>query len=107
MDIEGSWRLVVLSPIGKQVITTDLHVDENTLTGTATNEANQKTAEVFDGSVSGDTAEWKITLQEMKLTLTFNVTVADDSMSGKVKAGHFGKFSVSGDRVESQPLSPL
>lgn len=103
MDIEGSWRLVVLSPIGKQLITADLHVDGNTLTGTATNEANQKTAQVFDGCVSGDMAEWKITLQEMKLTLTFNVTVANDSMSGKVKAGHFGKFSVSGERVASRP----
>ena len=103
MDIEGSWRLVVLSPIGKQVIATDLRADGNALTGTATNEANQKTADVFDGSMSGDTAEWKITLQEMKLTLTFEVTVANDSMSGKVKAGHFGKFSVSGERVGSQP----
>ena len=103
MDIEGSWRLIVLSPIGKRSITADLHVEGNTLTGTATNEENQKTAEVFDGTVSGDTAEWKITLQDMKLTLTFNVTVADDDMSGKVKAGHFGKFSVSGERVGSQP----
>jgi len=99
MSMEGSWRLVVRSPMGKQSITVALHDAAGRLTGTVTNDANHKTAEIFDGSAVGDTVEWKVTLQDMPVTLAFHATVDGDTLNGKVKAGRFGRFGVSGQRA--------
>jgi hypothetical protein len=35
----------------------------------------------------------------MNITLTFSTSVQNDVMSGKVKAGLFGNFNVTGQRV--------
>ncbi|NUP48628.1 MAG: hypothetical protein HOW97_15185 [Catenulispora sp.] len=99
MSVEGSWQLVVRSPMGKQHITVLLHDEAGALTGTLTNDANHKSAEIFDGSVAGDAVQWKVTLQDMPMTLAFQATVDGDTLDGKVKAGRFGRFGVSGRRV--------
>ena len=52
----------------------------------------------FDGSVRGDELQWKVTLKQMKMTLTFTASVDQDTMTGKVKAGMFGRFNVRGAR---------
>jgi hypothetical protein len=99
MSVDGNWRLVVQSPMGRQHLTVALHDDHGTLTGTLTNPERQLTADIFDGSVadSGE-LEWKVTLKQMKMTLVFTTTVAEDTMTGKVKAGLFGRFTVTGER---------
>jgi hypothetical protein len=89
--------------MGKQHLTLVLHEDGGAVSGTQTNEANQRSAEIFEARVTGDRLEWKVTLKEMKMTLSFDTTVAGDALSGKVKAGLFGKFSVSGERDAQAP----
>jgi len=98
MSVEGTWRLAVQSPMGKQHLTLVLREDGGTVSGTQTNEANQRSAEIFDTRLTGDRLEWKVTLKEMRMTLAFDTTVTADALSGKVKAGLFGKFGVSGQR---------
>lgn len=103
MSVYGDWRLVVNSPMGKQHISVTLRDDGGTLAGVLTNDANKKTAEIFDGAVTGDEAQWKVSLQDVKMTMAFDVTATGDSMSGKVKAGRFGRFGVSGQRAALNP----
>jgi hypothetical protein len=100
MNVEGNWQLNVDSPMGKQQLTVDLHEEDGTLTGILTNNGNNMTTDIFDGSVHGDELQWKVKLQQIKVTLTFDTTVQGDTMTGKVKAGIFGKFSVSGKRAD-------
>lgn len=99
MGVDGSWQLEVRSPMGKQHVTVALREEEGKLSGTLTNDANKRTAEIYDGQVAGAEVEWKVNLQEVRMTLAFNTTVDGDSMSGKVKAGRFGRFAVTGHRA--------
>lgn len=98
MSVEGTWRLVVQSPMGKQNLTLALREDGGAVSGTQTNDTGERTAEIFEARVDGDHLVWKVTLKEMRMTLAFDTTVAGDTLTGKVKAGLFGKFSVSGQR---------
>ena len=54
----------------------------------------------ISGSVDGDKLSWQTSITSpMPLTLTFNVTVSGDSMSGQVQAGAFGSSPLSGVRA--------
>ena len=97
-DIDGTWHVVVDSPIGKQNFEAKLSSDDGTLRGTLTNTANNITADVFDGTTSGPEQHWKVKLQQIRMTVQFTTTVEGDTMSGKAKAGPFGTFPVSGRR---------
>lgn len=69
-----------------------------TLTGTQGAEGN--TAEIFDGSVSGDNVSWKVSITNpMPLTLEFTGTVAGDSISGEMGIGPMGSFPFTGARA--------
>ena len=98
MSTDGIWQLVVHSPMGTQEATADLRSEGSQLTGTFTNKANGISTDIFDGTIDGDTLRWKVKMVQIKMTLTFTTTVADDHMSGKVKAGMFGHFEVAGQR---------
>ena len=98
MTVDGTWQLVIDSPVGKQSVSVDFKNEDGALTGTLVNNSNQMLTDIFDGSVQGDQLEWKAKLQQFNMTLAFTTTVQDDAMSGKVKAGMFGSFNVSGER---------
>jgi hypothetical protein len=99
MDVDGSWDLVIDSPMGKQNVIITLKEDAGQLTGTLLNKSNNMKTDLFDGAVTGGELTWKAKLQLMNITLTFSTSVQDDVMSGKVKAGLFGNFNVTGQRV--------
>jgi hypothetical protein len=99
MNVDGSWDLVIDSPMGKQNVIITLKEDAGQLTGTLLNKSNNMTTDLFDGAVTGGELTWKAKLQLMNITLTFTTSVQDDVMSGKVKAGLFGNFNVTGQRV--------
>ncbi|ASW55704.1 hypothetical protein [Plantactinospora sp. KBS50] len=99
MSVAGTWQLIIDSPMGKQEGEVVLHVDGDTVTGPLTNKTMNQQSEIFDGHVDGDTASWKIEMSLVKVTLTFNVTVEGDTMTGKVTAGLIGGFNLEGKRV--------
>jgi hypothetical protein len=100
MSVNGSWRLVVDSPMGKQDILVQLKEDDGRLTGTLINKGNDMASEIFDGTVENRQLQWKVKLQKLKMTVSFTTTVDGDTMAGKAKAGMFGSFSVLGERTE-------
>ncbi len=95
---DGDWHITIDSPVGKQQVLVSLTAAGDELTGTLTNLANDMRTDLFDGHVDGAELRWKVKMQQLKMTLTFTMSMADDTMTGKVKAGIFGHFAASGER---------
>ena len=55
---------------------------------------------IEDGVIDGDTLLWSMGISKpMPLSLTCRATIEGDALSGKVKAGIFGSFPISGSRA--------
>ncbi len=98
MSVDGSWKITVNSPMGKQEGTYDLKAEGPTLTGTQSGQGLSQP--IKDGKVDGDNVFWSNSITTpLPMTLTFSGTVSGDSIRGKVKAGVFGSFDFEGFRV--------
>ncbi|GGM17171.1 hypothetical protein ACFFX1_40705 [Dactylosporangium sucinum] len=102
MTVEGTWKLSVDSPVGEQEARLVLRRDGDRLTGSL--DHDKASLEVVDGVVDGDVASWKVVkaitvVVKVRVTATFTVTVEGDRMRGRVAAGKFGTFDVTGLRV--------
>ncbi len=98
MSVDGSWKITVNSPMGKQESTLNLASSGATLTGTASAQGN--TTDVKDGKVDGDNVSWSSAITTpFPMTLEFTGTVSGDTIKGKVKAGSFGSFDFEGGRA--------
>ena len=97
MSVDGTWNVVVKSPMGDQPSTLTLAADGATLTGTASAQGN--TNPIANGKVDGDTVSWSNSITTpFPMTLEFSGKVDGDSLSGSVKAGSFGSFPFAGTR---------
>ena len=68
------------------------------LTGTQGDENNS--AEIFDGTVSGNDVAWKVTVTDpFPLTLKFRGTVAGDAITGKMDIGFMGTYPFKAKRA--------
>ena len=98
MSVDGTWNVVVKSPMGDQPSTLTLKADGGTLTGTASAQGN--TNDIANGKVDGDTVSWSNSITTpFPMTLEFSGKVDGDSLSGSVKAGSFGSFPFAGTRA--------
>ena len=98
MSVDGTWNLVVKSPMGDQPSTLTLKADGGTLTGTASAQGN--TSEIANGKVDGDNVSWSNSITTpFPMTLEFSGTVVGDTLNGSVKAGSFGSFPFTGARA--------
>jgi hypothetical protein len=98
MSVDGSWKIVVNSPMGKQESTLDLKAEGAVLTGMQG--AQGGTQPIKDGKVDGDTVTWSNSITSpFPMTLEFTGKVEGDSLNGKVKAGSFGSFDFTGVRT--------
>jgi hypothetical protein len=96
-SVDGNWELNVKTPMGQQTGTVALTSDGSNLTGSSTN--NGETVDIYEGAVDGDTATWKAdATKPFPMTLTFNVTIDGDSISGTAKAGAFPASPLTGSR---------
>ena len=98
MAVDGKWEIVINSPLGAQKAVLDMATDGNSLSGTQT--AQQGSGPLENGKVDGNNLTWsaKIT-NPMPLILDFTGTVDGDKLSGSVKAGSFGSFPFTGNRI--------
>jgi hypothetical protein len=97
MTADGTWSLVVSTPMGERQASLSLITDGATLKGNQMADGNS--AEIFDGTVKGDAISWKVSIIEpMPMTLEFNGTVSGNELSGSVILGSFGTSSFSGTR---------
>lgn len=98
MAVDGNWNLTMTTPMGERQATLSLKQAGGALTGTQGADGN--TAEIFDGTVSGDAVNWKVSITNpMPLTLEFIGTVSGDSMSGEMGIGPMGSFPFNGVRA--------
>ena len=99
MSAEGTWKLVMQTPIGERKITLVLKPDGAALSGNMTNEEGNSTA-IFDGKATGDGINFKASIKSpMPLTLEFAGTVAGAKISGNVSAGGIGSWPFTGTRA--------
>jgi hypothetical protein len=98
MSVDGSWKIVVNSPMGKQESGLELKAEGGVLTGTQSGQG--QSGPIKDGKVDGDTVSWSNAITSpFPMTLEFTGTVAGDTLNGKVKAGSFGSFDFTGARA--------
>ena len=98
MAADGTWNLTLQTPMGERRSTLTLSTAGGTLTGTQ--EAEGNTTEISEGTASGDSVSWKVSITNpMPLTLTFNGTVSGNSLSGNADTGMFGSFPFEGKRA--------
>ena len=98
MAADGKWEIVINSPMGAQKATLDIKTDGASLTGTQT--AAQGSGPLENGKADGNSLAWSAKISSpMPLTLDFTGTVDGDKMSGSVKAGAFGSFPFTGNRI--------
>ena len=96
-EVDGTWDVVVKSPLGDQKITVEIKTDGATFTGSGTGAMG---AAEITGEVSGNTLTWKQQVSvPMPMTLDMSATVDGDTMTGSVGAGAFGSFPLTGTRA--------
>ena len=101
MSADGSWEIIVNSPLGAQESTVDLHTDGSALTGEQSGDG--QTGPIYDGKVDGDRVSWKVDVTHpMKLKIHFEGTIDGDSISGTAKAGMFPTMKFSGSRASAR-----
>ena len=98
MSVDGTYNIVINSPMGAQKITLTLKAEGGTLTGTQAGAQGSMALE--NGKVDGNNVSWSISITSpMPMTLEHSGTVDGDKISGNVKAGAFGSFPFSGTRA--------
>ncbi len=98
MSVNGTWKLTAKSPMGNQDSTLEIQADGTSLTGAQSDP--QGRYEIQDGKVDGNDLSWSISVTKpIPMTLAFTCTVDGDQIAGKVKAGVFGTFEITGARA--------
>jgi hypothetical protein len=99
MSSDGTWNLVMQTPIGERKATLVLNNAGTVLTGKLTSEEGKST-DIFDGAVSGGSVGWKAAIKSpMPLTLEFAGKVDGDTISGTVSASGLGSWGFTGARA--------
>ncbi len=98
MAVDGTWKVVVQSPLGPQAADLVLKSDGASLSGSASGVAGK--ADIANGKLNGDKGTWSMSIQQpFPMTLDYDVTFNGDEMKGMVKAGAFGSFPVAGTKA--------
>ena len=93
-----SWEVVLSTPMGPQTMSLQLVRNGAEFSGSMSN-AEMGTQNIT-GKVSGDSLTWALPLSKpVAIKLGFDVKVAGDAMTGKVKLGMFGSAELKGRRV--------
>lgn len=97
MSIDGTWEIAIDTPMGTQRSTLTLTSDGPTLTGTAAN--SDGSTDIYDGTLAGDSASWKIDITTpFAAAVSFTAELSGDEILGHAKAGAFPPAPFSGSR---------
>lgn len=98
MSADGTWNLVMQTPIGQRKSTLTMKAAGSALSGKLTGEEGNST-EIFDGKADGDGVAFKAAIKNpMPLTLEFTGKVTGDTIAGTVNASGVGSWPFSGNR---------
>jgi cytochrome P450 len=91
------WEVILSTPMGPQKMTAQILTSGEKFTGTMTGEMG---VQEISGEVAGDRLTWILPLTKpVSIKLKFDVKIAGDLMTGKVKLGMFGSADLNGKRV--------
>jgi carbon-monoxide dehydrogenase large subunit len=95
--IDGDWKMVLATPMGPQEMRGHFATDGQSLSGFLSSTQGQQS---FTGTVEGERVKFDLKVEKpMKITLNYDIAVAGDRLTGKVKMGIFGSAKLSGERV--------
>jgi len=98
MSVDGTWKVTLNSPMGKEETILELRSEAGVLQGTQT--GAHGSFPITDGKLAGDTIAWSTSVTSpIKITLQFTGVTTGDSIKGKVKLGMFGAYDFSGSRA--------
>ncbi|OLB78752.1 MAG: hypothetical protein AUI14_12370 [Actinobacteria bacterium 13_2_20CM_2_71_6] len=104
MSVEGSWNVVIDSPIGKQRAAVELSTMDGVLHGIARDQRYGQEVALTDVVLDGNRLTWAQSITKpMRLNITFDVTVEGDEMTGRARAGRLPGSTVTGHRVGPDP----
>lgn len=102
MSVDGTWKVTVNSPMGKEETVLELRGEAGALQGTQS--GAHGSYPIKEGRMNGDSISWSSSVTSpIRITLQFTGTVVGDSMTGKVKLGMFGTYDFAGSRTQSEP----
>ncbi|MFC4312537.1 xanthine dehydrogenase family protein molybdopterin-binding subunit [Steroidobacter flavus] len=95
--IDGSWNMVLATPMGPQPMVGRFETNGTVLKGSL---ASDQGSQDFEGTVTGNLLKWEMKVTKpMPLTLKYELLVEGDKISGKAKLGIFGTAKVTGQRA--------
>jgi hypothetical protein len=98
MSVDGNWNIIMSTPMGDRDATLAFTSSGGRLTGKQAAEGNE--TDIFDGTVSGDSVAWKVSITNpMPLTLDFTGKVTGDTIEGEMGVGPMGSFPFKGTRA--------
>ncbi|MFI0710473.1 hypothetical protein ACH4SK_07405 [Streptomyces inhibens] len=98
MSVEGTWNIVIATPVGQQQAVLRLFNEDGALRGVATGEAEE--VPLSDLTLqAADRLTWRQSItRPMRLDLSFDVAVHGDELTGTAKAGRLPATKVTGRR---------
>ncbi len=104
MSVEGFWKLVVATPLGKRQTVLELYTEGGVLKGISHGEKEKLTLQ--DLEWADGTLSWHQSITKpMRMVLVFEVQVNGDEMTGTAKGGPMPPSKVSGKReAADQPV---
>ena len=99
MAVDGTYKIEIDTPMGKQESKLTLKAVGGKLSGTM--ESSFGTTNFSGGTVTGNEVAWnmEITSPMGKMALAYKGKVAGNAISGEVKAGDFGTSPFKGKKV--------
>lgn len=95
--IDGSWKMVIATPMGPQPMTGRFATKGSWLKGSL---ASDQGTQDFEGTVTGNLLQWEMKVTKpMRLTLKYELLIEGDTISGNAKLGIFGTAKVTGRRA--------
>ncbi|MDQ4104950.1 MAG: hypothetical protein M3186_15000 [Actinomycetota bacterium] len=99
-SVEGTWNLVIDTPLGKQRTRLTLSTQDKALRGVARDQRHGEAVALTDLVLHGNRLTWAQSITKpMRLNLTFDVTIDGPEMTGRAKAGRLPASKVTGHRV--------
>ncbi|MEV6205849.1 hypothetical protein [Kitasatospora sp. NPDC051914] len=97
MSVEGTWNLVISTPIGRIKAVVDIRQQDGVLTGTAHGAGEE--VPLGDLALDGDRLTWtQAVAGPLRLNPAFAVTIAGDTLTGTSRAGRLPASQVTGER---------
>lgn len=98
MIFDGTWNVIIATPIGKQSVVLEISTHEGNVRGVA--RQGEQVVQLVDPVVDGDRLTWTQNVTKpLRLSLKFDVTVKGATMTGTAKAGPLPTSKLTGERV--------